>query len=372
MICREPQVLTMSQDDATDDTMPSSGAVSSLTNCKRPNALLDHAWEKLMKLPHRRQFLHLAAGAAVLPAASRVAWAQGYPTKPVRCLIAYAPGGGTDIFVRLVSQSLPSLLGQPFILENRPGAASNIATEMVTRAPADGYTLLGTDSAAAINVTLYSNLGFNFVRDITMVAMARGPLVLAVHPSVPARTVPELIVYAKKHPGKISFGSSGVGSSLQMAGELFKFMAGVELVHVPYRGAAPALTDFLGGQVQLMFIGLPPSGEHIRAGRLRALAVTTTSRWKTLPDVPPLADFVPGYETDQWWGIGVRRSTSAGIIEKLNNDMNTILADSQVQARVADLGGAVFPGSPSDLDRFIAADTEKWGKVVRLSGVKPE
>jgi tripartite-type tricarboxylate transporter receptor subunit TctC len=324
----------------------------------------------IMKLPHRRKFLHLAAGAAALQ--SRMAQAQAFPSRPVRCLIAYAPGGGTDIFVRLVGQSLPSRLGQPFILENRPGAATNIATEAVVRAPADGYTLLGTDSASAINATLYSNLGFNFVRDIAMVAMARGPLVLAVHPSVPATTVPELIVYAKKNPGKISFGSSGVGSSLQMAGELFKFMAGVELVHVPYRGAAPALTDFLGGQVQLMFIGLPPSGEHIRAGRLRALAVTTTSRWKTLPEVPPLADFVPGYETDQWWGIGVRRNTSAGIIEKLNKDMNAILADSQVQSRIADLGGTVFPGSPSDLDRFIAADTEQWGKVVKLSGVKPE
>jgi tripartite-type tricarboxylate transporter receptor subunit TctC len=324
-----------------------------------------------MKLP-RRQFLHLAAGAAALPAMSRIASAQAYPTRPVRCLIAYPPGGGTDIFVRLVSQSLPSRLGQPFVLENRPGAASNIATELVARAPADGYTLLGTDSSAAINVTLYSNLSFNFVRDIAMVAMARGPLVLAVHPSVPAKTVPELIAYAKKNPGKINFGSSGVGSSLHMAGELFKFMAGVELVHVPYRGAAPALTDLLGGQVQLMFIGLPPSGEHIRSGTLRALAVTTADRWKALPDLPALSDFVPGYETDQWWGIGVRKSAPAEIIGRLNTEMNAILRDPQVQARVADLGGTVFAGSPAELQRFVADDTDKWAKVVKLSGAKPE
>ena len=320
----------------------------------------------------RRQFLHLAAGAAALPAASRLARAQTYPSRSVRCLIAYTPGGGTDIFVRLVGQSLPARLGQPFIIENRPGAASNIATEAVVRAPADGYTVLGTDSAAAINATLYANLGFDFVRDIAIVAMARGPLVLAVHPSVPAKAVPELIAYAKKNPGKINFGSSGVGSSLHMAGELFKVMADIELVHVPYRGAAPALTDFLGGQVQLMFIGLPPSGEHIRAGRLRALAVTTSIRWKTLPDISPLADFVPGYDVDQWWGIGVRKSTPASVIERLNTEMNAILSDSQVQARVADLGGTVFAGSTADLETFVAADTEKWAKVVKLSGVKSE
>src|ERR1700676_5295737 len=253
-----------------------------------------------MKLP-RRSFLHLAAGAAVLPVVPRIANAETYPSRPVHCIVGYAPGGGTDIFVRLVGQLLPARLGQPFVIENRPGASSNLATEMVIRAPADGYTLLGVDAAAAINATLYDNLGFNFVRDIAVVGMTRGPLVVAVHPSVPASTLPEFIAYAKANPGKITMASAGTGSTNHLAGELFKAMSGIDLTHVPYRGAGPAVADLLGGQVQVMFIGLPPSIEHIRLGRLRALAVTTVTRFEALPDLPPAADFVPGYEASQWW-----------------------------------------------------------------------
>jgi tripartite-type tricarboxylate transporter receptor subunit TctC len=320
----------------------------------------------------RRKFLHPAAGAAALPAFSRITSAQAYPSRPVRCIVGYPAGGGTDIFVRLVGQSLPPRLGQPLIIENRSGAASNIATESVVRAPADGYTLLGVDSAAAINATLYPKLSFNFVRDIAVVAMTRGPLVMAVHPSVPAKTVPEFIAYAKGNPGRIHFGSAGIGSPLHMTGELFKEMAGVEIVHVPYRGAAPALIDFLGGQVQLMFVAVPPSGEHIRAGRLRALAVTTSTRWETLSDIPTVGDFLPGFEAAQWWAIGLRKSSRAEIIEKLNKEMNAILADPKLQARLADLGSTVFVGSPGDFQKFVADDTQKWAKVVKLSGAEPE
>ena len=322
-----------------------------------------------MKL-RRRELLQLAAGAAAAQMLPPGARAQAYPTKPVRCIVAYPAGGSTDIFVRLVSQPLSVRLGQPVIVENRSGAASNIATDAVVRAPADGYTLLGTDSAAAINAPAYPNLSFKFVRDIAMVTMARGPLALAVHPSVPARTVTELIAYAKKNPGKITYGSSGIGSSLHMAAELFRLMSDVDIVHVPYRGAAPALTDLLGGQVQMMFVGLPPSLEHIRRGSLRVLAVTTSVRWETLPDTPPLGDVLPGYEADQWWGIGLRKSSSPEIIDRLSKETNAILP--QIQARVADLGGNVFAGSAADLEKFVVAETEKWAKVVRLAGVKPE
>jgi tripartite-type tricarboxylate transporter receptor subunit TctC len=320
----------------------------------------------------RRRFLHLAGGIAALPALPGIATAQAYPARPLRCIVGYPPGGGTDIFVRLISQSLPARLGQPFIIENRGGAAGNVATEAVVRAPADGYTLLGIDTAVAINASLYPNLSFNFIRDIALVAMTRGPLVLTVHPSVPAKSVPELIAYAKANPGKINFGSSGIGSSLHMAAELFKLMAGIDIVHVPYRGAAPALTDFLGGQVQLMFLGLPPSGEHIRAGRVRALAVTTSTRWGTLPDTATLADFVPGYEASQWWAIGVRKTTAAAIVERLNKEMNAVLADPKMQDRLADLGSERFDASPADLEQLLAADIEKWAKVVKLSGAKVE
>jgi tripartite-type tricarboxylate transporter receptor subunit TctC len=320
----------------------------------------------------RRQFLHLAAGAAALPVASRSAIAQTYPSRPVRCIVGYAPGGGTDIFVRLVGQSLPVRLGQPFVIENRPGASSNLATEAVVRAPADGHTLLGTDAAASINATLYDNLNFNFIRDVTMVGMSRGPLVMAVHPSVPAKTVPEFIAYAKANPGKITMASAGTGSSGQLAGELFKMMAGIDMVHAPYRGGGPAVIDLLGGQVHIMFIGVPPSGEHIRAGKLRALAVTTSSRWETLPDIPPVRDFVPGYEASHWWGVGLRRNTPAAIVQKLNKEINAILADFTIKARLADLGSEMFAGSSADFDKFLVDDTEKWAKVVKVSGAKPE
>jgi tripartite-type tricarboxylate transporter receptor subunit TctC len=325
-----------------------------------------------VKLSHRRRILHLAAGAMALPVASRFAWAQAYPSRPVRCVVGYPPGGGTDIFVRLVGQSLSSRLGQPFIIENRSGAASNIATELVVRAPADGYTLLGVDSAAAINATLYPKLNFNFVRDIAVVAMTHGPLVMAVHLSVPAKTVPEFIAYAKGNPGKISFGSAGTGTPTHVAGELFKLMAGVEIVHVPYRGGAPAIADLLRGQVQVMFAAAPPSAEHIRAGRLRALAVTTSTRWEALSDISTVGDFLPGYEANQWWAIGLRKSAPAEIIEKLNKEINAILADSKLQAKLAELGSTVFAGLPADLQKFVADDTEKWARVVKLSGAKPE
>ena len=320
----------------------------------------------------RRRFLHLAGSITTLPALPGIATAQAYPARPLRCIVGYPPGGGTDIFVRLVGQSLPARLGQPFIIENRGGAAGNVATEAVVRAPADGYTLLGIDTAAAINASLYSNLTFNFARDIALVAMTQGPLVLTVHPSVPAKTVPELIALAKANPGKINFGSSGIGSSLHMAAELFKLMAGIDIVHVPYRGAAPALTDLLGGQVQLMFLGLPPSGEHIRAGRLRALAVTTSTRWGTLSETAAVSDFLPGYEASQWWTIGVRKTTPVAIIERLNKEMNATLADPKMKDRLAELGSELVDAPPAELEKFLAADIEKWARVVKLSGSRAE
>jgi tripartite-type tricarboxylate transporter receptor subunit TctC len=324
-----------------------------------------------MKLP-RRNFLHLAASAAALPAVSRIAGAQAYPTRPVRCIVGYAPGGGTDIFVRLVGQLLPSRLGQPFVIENRPGASSNLATEAVVRAPADGYTLLGTDSAAAINATLYEKLNFNFIRDVTLVGATRGPLVVAVNPSVPVKTIPELLAYARANPGKIAMASAGSGSVNHMAGELFKAMASIDMTHVPYRGAGPAVADLLGGQVQIMFIGLPPSLDHVRSGRLRGLAVTSAMRFEALPDIPPAGDFVPGYEASTWWAIGVRRGTPAGIIDKLNKEINAILTETEVKSRLADLGTAMVSGSPANFDKFVIAETEKWGKVIRAANIKPE
>jgi tripartite-type tricarboxylate transporter receptor subunit TctC len=324
-----------------------------------------------MKLP-RRSFLRLATGAAVLPLVPRIANAETYPSRPVHCIVGYAPGGGTDIFARLVGQLLPARLGQPFVIENRPGASSNLATEMVIRAPADGYTLLGVDAAAAINATLNDNLGFNFVRDIAIVGMTRGPLVVAVHPSVPASTLPEFIAYAKQNPGKITMASAGTGSTNHLTGELFKAMSGVDLTHVPYRGAGPAVADLLGGQVQVMFTGLPPAIEHIRLGRLRALAVTTATRFEALPELPPVADFVPGYEASQWWAIGLRKSTPAEIVARLNKEINAILADSQITARLRDLGGAMFAESPANLERFLIEDTAKWAKVVKFAAAKPE
>jgi len=325
-----------------------------------------------MKLP-RRTFLHLAAGAAALPAASRIAKAQAYPSRPVRIIIGFAPGGIAEVVARLIGQSLSERLGQPFIIESRPGAASNIATEAVVRAPPDGYTLLQVSPPAAINATLYERLNFNFIRDIAPVAgMVHGPLVMEVNPSVPVTTVPEFIAYAKANPGKLTMASGGIGTSLHLAGELFKMMASVEMVPVHYRGSAPALTDLIGGQVQVMFDILLSSIEFIRAGKLQPLAVTTATRSEVLPDVPTVGEFVPGYEVSSWQGIGAPRKTPAEIIEKLNREINVALADPKIKAQLADLGNAAIPGSPADFGRLIADETEKWGKVIRAANIKAE
>jgi tripartite-type tricarboxylate transporter receptor subunit TctC len=324
-----------------------------------------------MKLP-RRRFLQLAAGAAALPITPRFAWAQTYPTRPIRVLVGYPPAGGTDIFVRLIGQPLSDRLGQSLVIENRPGAASNIATDAVVHAPADGYTLLGFDAAAAINATLYEKLNFNFIRDIATIGIIGGPLLLIVHPSVPARSVPEFIAYAKANPGKISMASAGTGNATHMAGELFKVMTHIEMTHVPYRGAGPAVTDLLGGQVQVYFGSMPPTIEHIRAGKLRMLAVTTATRFATLPDVPTVSEFVPGFEASQWFAVGLRKSTQAEIVDRLNKEINAILADPDMRARLADLGTTVFAGSSADFGKFMAEETEKWAKVVKLSGAKAD
>jgi tripartite-type tricarboxylate transporter receptor subunit TctC len=319
----------------------------------------------------RRQFLHLAAGAAVLPAATRIARAQAYPTRPVRIIVPFPPGGPYDIVARLIGPPLSERLGQPFIIDNRPGAGGNIGTEAVVRAPADGYTLLLVGVGSAINATLYDKLNFNFIRDIAPVAgISREPSVMVVHPSVPTKTVPEFVAYAKANPGKINMASSGNGTGPHMVGELFKMMAGVNLVHVPYRGGGPALTDLLGGQVQVMFIALPASIESIKAGKVRALAVTTATRSEVLPDVPSVGDFVPGYEASVWFGVGAPKATPAEIVEKLNKEINAGLADPNMKTRLADLGGTVLAGSPADFGKLIAEETEKWGKVVKLSGAK--
>jgi tripartite-type tricarboxylate transporter receptor subunit TctC len=325
-----------------------------------------------MKLP-RRQFLHLAAGAAALPVVSRIAFAQAYPSRPVRIVVGFAPGGANDILARLIGQWLSERLGQPFVIENRPGGGSNIATEAVVRAPADGYTLLLVGPPQAINATLYDKLNFNFLRDIAPVAgIIRAPNVMEVNPSVPAKTVSEFIAYAKANPGRVNMASAGNGTGPHMAGELFKMMAGVNVVHVPYRGSGPALIDLLGGQVQVMFDALPPSMEHIRTGKLRALAVTTAARSPALPDVPTVSDFVPGYEASASFGVGAPRSTPADIVEKLNKEINVALAEPKMIARLADLGGTALPGSPADFAKLIAEETEKWGKVVKFANIKPE
>jgi tripartite-type tricarboxylate transporter receptor subunit TctC len=325
-----------------------------------------------MKLP-RRNFLHLAAGATALPAVSRFAWAQTYPTRPVRLVVGFAAGSATDILARLMGQWLSERLGQQFIIENRPGAASNIATEAVVRAPPDGYTLLVVSSASAINATLYDKLSFNFIRDIAPVAsVIRGPTVMVVNPSVPAKSVPEFIAYAKANPGKLTMASGGIGSGTHLTGELFKMMAGVNMVHVPYRGGGPALTDLLGGQVQVMFPSTVSSIEYIRAGRLRALAVTTATRSDALPDVPTVDEFVPGYEASAWFGVGAPKATPAEIVEKLNKEINAGLADPKMKARLADVGGTALSGSPADFGKLIADETEKWAKVIKSAGIKPE
>jgi tripartite-type tricarboxylate transporter receptor subunit TctC len=325
-----------------------------------------------MKLP-RRNFLHLAAGAAALPAVSHIAWAQEYPTKPVRIIVGFAPGGGADIAARLIGQWLSERLGQSFVIENRPGAGSNIATEAVVRAPSDGYTLLLVSAPAAINATLYEKLSFNFIRDIAPVAsISHVPHVMVVHPSFPAKTVPEFIAYAKANAGKINMASAGNGSTPHVAGELFKMMAGVNLIHVPYRGGGTAYPDLLAGQVQVYFSNMASSIEYIRAGKLRALAVTTATRAKALPDVPTVSEFVPGYEASSWYGIGAPKKTQIEIVDKLNSEINAALADPKITARLADLGATALPGSPADFAKLIADDTEKWGKVIRALNIKAD
>jgi tripartite-type tricarboxylate transporter receptor subunit TctC len=325
-----------------------------------------------MKLP-RRKFLHLAAGAAALPAVSGVARAQAYPTRPVRIIVGAPPGGPTDMSARLIGQWLQERLGQPFIVENRPGAGGNIATEAVVRAPADGYTLLLLFASSAINATLYEKLNFNFIRDIAPVAsVSRFPLVLEVHPSFTAKSVPELIAYAKANSAKISMASPGNGTGPHVASELFKMMAGVNMVPVPYRGSGPMLTDLLGGQVSVAFDAVQSSIEHIRAGKFRALAVTTAKRLEMLPDIPTIGDFMPGFEASGWNGIGAPKNTPTEIVDRLNKEINAGLTDPKLKARVADLGATVFTGSQADFRKFIADETEKWGKVVKFAGLKPE
>ncbi len=301
-----------------------------------------------MKLPHRRHFLHLAAGAAALPAASRFAWAQAYPTRSVRIIAANGPGSAPDILARLLGQWLSERLGQQFVTENRPGGGNTIGTEVVVRAPPDGYTLLLVDGTASINATLYEKLNYNFIRDIATVAgIVRLPNLMMVNPSVPAKTVPEFIAYAKANPGKINMASAGIATPSHVAGELFKMMTGIEMVHGPYRGGAAALTDLIGGQMQVMFLSPAALIEYIRSGRLRALAVTTTTHWEGLPDIPTVGEFVPGYETSIVLGVGVPKATPVEIIDKLNREINAALADPKIKARLAVLGGTPLAGSPA-------------------------
>jgi tripartite-type tricarboxylate transporter receptor subunit TctC len=304
---------------------------------------------------------------------SRTAWAQGYPSRPVRIIVGYAPGGATDFSARLIGQWLSERLGQPFIVDNRPGAGSNVATEAAVRAPADGYTLLLASVSNAINATLYDKLSFNFIRDIAPVGgIIRVPNVMEVNPAVPARTVPEFIAYAKANPGKINFASGGVGSSTHMSGELFKMMTGVNMVHIPYRGTAPAVTDLMAGQAQVMFDNLPGSIAYVRAGMTRALAVTTTARSDALPNLPTVADFVPGYEVSAWFGLAAPRNTPEEIIDRLNGEINAVFVDAKMKGRLKDFGGMALAGPPADFAKLIGDETEKWGKVIREANIKLE
>jgi tripartite-type tricarboxylate transporter receptor subunit TctC len=325
-----------------------------------------------MKLP-RRQFLQLTAGAAALPATARIARAQAYPSRPVRIIVGAAPSGTYDIMARLIGEWLSERLGQPFVIENRPGAGTTIGTEAVVKAPPDGYTLLLVGAAAATSSLLYDKLNFNLIRDIAPVAaISREPHIVVVNPLVPAISVPEFIAYARGNPGKISMASGGVGTVGHLSGELFKMMTGVNMVHVPYRGLSPALTDLLGGQVQVTFASMASSIEHIRAGKLRAIAVTTATRSEMLPDVPTVGKFVPGYEASTWSGVGAPKATPAEIVDKLNKEINAALADPKIKARLADLGATVLQGSPADFGKLIVDETEKWGKVIRAANIKPE
>lgn len=321
----------------------------------------------------RREFLRLAAGAAAWPAVPRIARAETYPTRPVRIIVGFTAGGSTDIIARLVGQSLSERLGQSFIIENRPGAGANIGTETVVRAAPDGYTLLLVNSADTINATLYQKLNFNFLRDIAPVAsIIRQPQVMLASPSVAAKTFPEFIALAKANPGKIAMASPGNGSIGHLSGEMLKMMSGVDFVHVPYRGAVPALTDLLAGHVQVLFTGMAGSIDYVRTGKLRALAVTTTMRAKALPDTPAINEFVPGYEAISLFGIGAPKAAPAGIIDRLNGAINAALADPKIEARIVDLGGTVLAGSPAEFGTILAAETEKWGKVIRAAHIKPE
>jgi tripartite-type tricarboxylate transporter receptor subunit TctC len=325
-----------------------------------------------MKLP-RRRFLHLAAGVAALPAMPRIANAQAYPSRPVRIVVGFAAGGNFDTVARLIGPRLSEQIHQPVIVENRPGAGSNLATEAVIRAAADGYTLLLGGAVNAVNATLYEKLNFNFISDAVPVAgVVRFPNVMTVGASFPAKTIPEFIAYAKANPGKISHGSSGNGTTQHLAGELFKMMTGVNFVHVPYRGGSQALTDLLGGQVQVLFESLPVSIQHIKSGALRALAMTTATRSEALPELPTVGEFVPGYEASGWNGIFVPKSTPVEIIEKLNSAINASLADPKMNARLADLGATTLPGSSADFGKLIADETEKWAKVIRVAKIKPD
>ena len=325
-----------------------------------------------MKRP-RRRVLQLASGAAALPAFPRFAWGQSYPSRPVRIIVPTATGSTADTLVRLMGQWLSERLGQPFVVENRPGGGTNIGTEAVVRALADGYTLLGVASPNAINATLYQKLNFNFIRDIVPVAgIIRVPFVMLVNSSFSAETVPEFIAYARTHPGMINFASGGTGFASHLAGELFKVMTGVNMVHVPYRGQAPAMTDLFGGQVQVMFDPVVSSIAHIRAGKLRALAVTTATRSEALPDIPTVGEFVPGYEASVWFGLGAPKSTPAEIIDRLNREINAALEDPKLKTRLLELGGTLLPGSPADFGKLIADETEKWGKVIKSAGIKAD
>ena len=323
-----------------------------------------------MKFP-RRRFLQLAAAAAVLPAISKNAKAQTYPARPHRVIVGYTPGGSADLTARLMGQWLSERLGQPFVIENRPGGGTNIATEAVVRAPPDGYTFLLAAPANAINATLYDKLNFNFLRDIEPVAgLIRFPNVVVVNPSLPIKSIPELIAYAKANPGKLNMASSGNGSTIHMSGELFKMLTGIDMVHVPYRGGAPALTDLIAGQVHVMFDNIPTCAEHVKSGKLRGLAVTSTTRSEVLPDLPTVADFLPGYEASAWYGIVAPKNTPAEMIDRLNKEINAVLADRAAKTRFAELGAFLLPGSAADFGKLLANETEKWGKVVKFSGAR--
>lgn len=325
-----------------------------------------------MRLP-RRQFLHLAAGAALLPAVSGTAWAQSYPSRPIRLLVGYPPGGSADMTARLMGQWLSERLGQSFVIENRAGAGTNIATEAVVRAAPDGYTLLLVAPANAINATLYEKLNFDFLRDVVPIAgIIRFPNAVVVNPSVPVKSIPELIAYAKANPGKLNMASSGNGSTIHMSGELFKMLTGINMVHVPYRGGALALTDLIAGQVQVMFDNVPTCAEHIKSGKLRGLAVTSTTRSDVLPDLPTVADFLPGYEASAWYGLAAPKGTSPEIVATLNKAVNAILADPAAKARFTEIGAILLPGSAADFGKLVADETEKWGKVVKFAGARVE